>query len=160
MLAHRKLKQTMETYIGCRPYIICSLLDINTKGCVFTAEQKTIAWDLLVELVTKRIEASRPVVPPALPVIQPAAHAHVPVAREVNFMQSLLSQQEHKEEELDIPVADAVMEARREINIYKAYPQDVTLSTSPREWWINKRHMPNVRFIPRKYLPFPVGERC
>ena len=44
-------------------------------------------------------------------------------------MQSVLSQQEQKEEQLDIPVADAVMEARREINMCKAYPQDVTLST-------------------------------
>ena len=43
--------------------------------------------------------------------------------------QSVLSQQEQKEEQLDIPVADAVMEARREINMRKAYPQDVTLST-------------------------------
>ena len=43
---------------------------------------------------------------------------------EVNFMQSVLSQQEQKEEQLDIPVADAVMEARREINMCKAYPQD------------------------------------
>ena len=43
--------------------------------------------------------------------------------------QSVLSQQEQKQEQLDIPVADAVMEARREINMRKAYPQDVTLST-------------------------------
>ena len=53
----------------------------------------------------------------------------VGLIREVSFMQSVLSQQEQKEEQLDIPVADAVMEARREINMCKAYPQDVTLST-------------------------------
>ena len=53
----------------------------------------------------------------------------VGLIREVSFMQSVLSQQEQKEEQLDIPVADAVMEARREINMRKAYPQDVTLST-------------------------------
>ena len=57
----------------------------------------------------------------------------VGLIREVNFMQSLLSQQEQKEEQLDIPVTDAVMEATREINMYKAYPQDVPLSTSPRD---------------------------
>ena len=53
----------------------------------------------------------------------------VGLIREFNFMKSVLSQQEQKEEQLDIPVADAVMEARREINMRKAYPQDVTLST-------------------------------
>ena len=53
----------------------------------------------------------------------------VGLIQEVSFMQSVLSQQEQKEEQLDIPVADAVMEARREINMCKAYPQDVTLST-------------------------------
>ena len=57
----------------------------------------------------------------------------VGLIREVNFMQSLLSQQEQNEEQLDIPVADAVMEASREINMYKTYPQDVTLSTSSRD---------------------------
>ena len=56
----------------------------------------------------------------------------VGLIREVNFMQSLLSQQEQKEEQLDIPVTDALMKRRREINMYKAYSQDVTLSTSPR----------------------------
>ena len=34
----------------------------------------------------------------------------VGLSREVSFMQSVLSQQEQKEEQLDIPVADAVME--------------------------------------------------
>ena len=34
----------------------------------------------------------------------------VGLIQEVNFMQSVLSQQEQKEEQLDIPVADAVME--------------------------------------------------
>ena len=57
----------------------------------------------------------------------------VGLLREVNFMQSLLSQQEQKEEPLDTPVTDAVMEATREINMHKAYPPDVTLSTSPRD---------------------------
>ena len=57
----------------------------------------------------------------------------VGLIREVNFMQSLLSQQEQKEEQLNIPVAHAVIEARREINMCKAYPQDVTLSTIPRD---------------------------
>ena len=57
----------------------------------------------------------------------------VGLIQEVSFMQSVLSQQEQKEEQLDIPVADAVMEARREINMCKAYPQDVTLSTIPRD---------------------------
>ena len=54
---------------------------------------------------------------------------------EVNFMQSLLEQQEQKEEPLDIPVTDAVMEATREINMYKACSQleDVTLSTNPQD---------------------------
>ena len=53
----------------------------------------------------------------------------VGLIREVSFMQSVLFQQKQKEEQLDIPVADAAMEARREINMCKAYPQDVTLST-------------------------------
>ena len=52
----------------------------------------------------------------------------VGLIQEVSFMQSVLSQQEQKEEQLGIPVADAVMEARREINMRKAYPQDVTLT--------------------------------
>ena len=36
----------------------------------------------------------------------------VGLIREVNEMQSVLSQQEQQEGQLDIPVADAVMEAR------------------------------------------------
>ena len=55
----------------------------------------------------------------------------VGLIQEVSFMQSVLFQQEQKEVQLDIPVADAVMKARREINMCKAYPEDVTLSTIP-----------------------------
>ena len=81
--------------------------------------------------------------------------------REVNSMQSVLSQQEQKEEQQDIPVADAVMEARREINMCKAYPQDVTLSTTPRNSGVVSDICPthvSLQGSMRKYLPYLVGE--
>ena len=41
----------------------------------------------------------------------------VGLIQEVSFMQSVLSQQEQKEEQLDIPVADAVMEAEGKLRV-------------------------------------------
>ena len=84
----------------------------------------------------------------------------VGLIREVNFMQSLLSQQEQKEEQLDIPVTDAVMEATREINMDKAYPQDVTLSTSPRDSGVVSDICPTHVSLQGSICHSLWGERC
>ena len=61
--------------------------------------------------------------------------------------------QEQKEEQLDIPPADAVMEVKREINMWKAYPQDVTLSTSPRDSEVFAIQIPVGRELWKEFSP-------
>ena len=69
-----------------------------------------------------------------------------------------MSQHDEKDEEILVNVADAIMEATREVNLYRAYPQDLTLSTNAVDWWLTKNRMPNLQYFAGKYLPFPVGE--
>ena len=109
--------------------MLAALLDINIKGCVFNAEERRVCYDLLVATVAKHIQRSRVQPPPQAPVVQPA-RAHIPVAREMHFLQTLLTQEDEEKENLDIPLDDAVMEATREVNIFKSYPQDISLSTN------------------------------
>ena len=43
--------ERMGQYIGNHAYMLSSLLDINIKGCVFTAEAKCVSYELLVETI-------------------------------------------------------------------------------------------------------------
>jgi len=145
--------------IDNKPYIFASLLDINIKGCVFTREERAIKWELLTTVVTEHIARVRgpPPQPQVAQNVVPIA-ARAPGTREVNFLASLLTQNEADDVPEMNPMEDARLEAEREVAAYRAYPQDGTLSTNAREWWSTKHHMPHLRYFARKYLSFPVGE--
>ena len=53
---------------------------------------------------------------------------------------------------------DAVLEAQRELNIYRAIPRDINLTTNISDFWRPKTHIPHIRAVAQKYLAFPVGE--
>ena len=98
------------------------MLDINIKGVTYNAGEKATAYDMVKEDVAAKIRQARP--PPPEPVVafQPATQA--PVAqREVNFLQHLLAQNQPEEDVIDVPMEDVVLEATRELNIYRAYPR-------------------------------------
>ena len=134
-----------------------SMLDINIKGVMYNAEEKVTAYDMVKEDVAAKIRQARP--PPPEPVVAFQAATQAPVAqREVNFLQHLLAQNQPEEDVIDVPMEDAVLEATRELNIYRAYPQDGTLSTDANEFWRTKHHIPHIRAVARKYPAFPVGK--
>ena len=81
-----------------------------------------------------------------------------PAARDVTFLQHLLTQNEENEEVLDVPLDDSVLEARRESNIYRSIPRDIQLTTNMSDFCRPKTHIPHIRAVARKYLAFPVGE--
>ena len=149
----------LAQYINSKPYIIACLLDINVKGCVFNREQRALKWEMLTVAVAQHITNTRPDVPaPGIADNVIGLARRVPGERDVNFLQNLLEDNREEDEHIPNPLADARLEAEREIAMYRSYPQDATLSTDAREWWTTKHHMPNLRFFARKYLPFPVGE--
>ena len=120
--------ERMSQYIGTRAFMLAALLDINMKGCVFNAEERRVCYDLFVATVAKHTQRSR--VQHRPPWCSLHVHTFLPVAREMHFLQTLLTQEDEQKENLDIPLDDAVMEATREVHIFKSYPQDISLSTN------------------------------
>ena len=129
------------------------------KGCVFNREQRALKWEMLTVAVAQHITNTRPDVPaPGTAENVIGLARRFPGERDLNFLQNLLEDNREEDEHIPNPLADARMEAEREIAMYRSYPQDATLSTDAREWWTTKHHMPNLRFFAHKYLSFPVGE--
>ena len=59
----------------------------------------------------------------------------------------------------DVPLHDAVLEAPRELNIYRAIPRDIYLTTNISDFWGPKTHIPHIQAVAlKKYLAFPVRE--
>ena len=148
----------LTEYKGSKPYFMASLLDINMKGCHLNPGEKVIAYDTLKRDIGAHITRTRPAPPPAVPILQPAQQTGPAAARDVTFLQQLLTQNEEEEEAFDVPLDDAVLEAQRELNIYRAIPRDINLTTNICDFWRPKTHIPHIRAVAQKYLAFPVGE--
>ena len=82
---------------------MASLLDINMKSCQLNPGEKVIADDTLKTDIGAHITRSRPAPPPVAPILQPAQQAG-PTARDVTFLQQLLTQNEEEEEAFDVPL--------------------------------------------------------
>ena len=104
----------LTEYKGSKPYFMASLLDINMKGCHLNPGEKVIAYDTLKRDIGAHITRTRPAPQPVVPILQPAQQAG-PAARDVTFLQQLLTPHEEEEEAFDVPLDDAVLEAQREL---------------------------------------------
>ena len=113
------------------------------NAVTYNAGDKATAYDVVKEDVAAKIRQARPPQPEPVVVFQPATQA--PVAqREVNFLQHLLTQNQPEKDVTDVPMEDAMLEATRELNIYRAYPQGGTISTDANNFWRTKHHIPRI----------------